>query len=230
VPVTADRVLLWRHGRTSYNRETRFQGQRDIPMDETGREQVELAADALAEQVAGAGPGLVRIVASDLSRAADTGRALAARLGLPVELDPAMREVFAGEWQGLSRREIQTRWPEEYEAWRRGDDMRVGGGETRREASARTAAAIRTVDAEMDGGILVVAGHGGTLRGALLMLIGLEVTAWASLDALRNAHWAELRHRGDGWALRAYNVGAPAPARVVGPLPAGDGVRAGLGE
>jgi broad specificity phosphatase PhoE len=202
--VTADRILLWRHGRTTSNAEGRFQGQQDVPMDDVGLVQVKEAAEVLAAMI---GTTSCRLVSSDLYRAVVTAQSLAVRLGLPVTADPELREVNAGGWEGLLRTEIAATHPEELAAWRAGEDVRVGGGERRSEAGARAERAVRRHAAELDGGILVVASHGAALRGALTRLLDLDAWAWNVLDGLRNSHWADLRRHGDGWILTAYNVG-----------------------
>ena len=199
--MSAGRILLWRHGRTGHNLTGRFQGQLDVPLDDVGLAQAELAAPLLLA-VAGSP---VRVVSSDLSRASATAAALA----LPVSLDVGLREASAGRWEGLVHTEISERWPEEYEAWRRGEDIPVGGAERRSEAAERAHDAIlRQVDATPEG-TLVVVSHGAALRGAIVRLIGLGHPAWTALEPLRNCRWAELSLRTRGWTLRSYNTGLP---------------------
>jgi probable phosphoglycerate mutase len=207
--VSAERLVLWRHGRTSYNHDNRWQGQLDVPLDDVGRAQAVATGAALAASF-GAGP--VVVASSDLSRASET----AAVLGLPVELDAGLREVYAGEWQGLRRDEIVAKFPEELDAWRRGDDVRPGGGESRTEVAERAAAAIRRLESGMSGGTLVVVGHGAALRGAMTLLLGLPSAAWSTFDVLGNSRWADLRRRGSGWVLRAYNATPPGRADLEG--------------
>ena len=134
--MAADRVLLWRHGRTVWNDQRRFQGQQDIPMDGTGADQVEQAAQVLARGLDG---DVVQLVSSDLVRATGTAAPLAALLGVEVTVDERLREVDAGEWEGLTRAEIAASWPDGLEAWVRGEDVPTGGAERRSEASARAA-------------------------------------------------------------------------------------------
>ncbi|WP_432506719.1 histidine phosphatase family protein [Kineococcus arenarius] len=208
--MSAATVVLWRHGRTPFNAENRFQGQLDVPLDEVGRAQAAASAAHLA------GAGATALVASDLTRATDTARALSALTGVEVQLDPALREVDAGCWQGLLHTEITASWPQEYAAWRRGDDVRAGGGERRSEMAARTARAVeRHADAVPDGGTLVVASHGAALKGALLQLLGLDLTAWGALAGFRNARWAVLARARHGWVLGEYNAGPPAAGEGV---------------
>jgi glucosyl-3-phosphoglycerate phosphatase len=202
--VTADRLLLWRHGRTASNAGRRFQGQLDVPLDEVGRVQAKTAGAQLADEVAGVA---CRIVSSDLSRAHDTALALSERLGLPVLIDPRLREVYAKDWEGLAHAEIVARDPELFAAWRAGEDVAAGGGERRSEAGARTETAISEHAAGEEGGVLVVVSHGAALRSALERLIGL--TAWSGhvFGVLHNAHWADLQRHGERWVLAGYNLG-----------------------
>ncbi|MFP5335655.1 MAG: histidine phosphatase family protein [Actinomycetes bacterium] len=199
--MTATRVVLWRHGQTGHNAADRFQGQLDVPLDDVGREQAREAAAMLV------GLPPARIVSSDLSRALDTAAALADLTGLHVEIDPELRELFAGQWQGLLREEIEARWPADFAAWRGGDDVPVGGGERRSDAAKRAAAAIERHTAATPDGVLVVTAHGGALRGAMLELLGLPISAWPSFAGLANAHWAVLDRRPSGWSVAEYNVG-----------------------
>jgi len=209
--VTADQLILWRHGRTASNAGDRFQGQLDVPLDDVGRVQVKDVAEWLAGALCGRP---CRIVSSDLSRAHDTALALGSLLGVPVPTDPRLREIDVGRWQGLARDEVQAAEPEAFAAWRAGEDVVVGGGERRSEAGARAAAAIVEHAVVTEGGVLVVAGHGAALRGAVMRLVGLtdgEGHPWSPhvLGSLRNAHWADLPRRGQRWVLDAYNAGPP---------------------
>ena len=203
--MTAERVLLLRHGRTTYNAEARFQGQTDIPLDEVGLAQAKQVAETLAAELSG---GPVRVVSSDLSRAAQTADAVAARLAVVVTRDPRLREIYAGQWEGLLREQIVAQWPADYESWRLGDPkVRIGGGESRVDAGIRAAAAIREADAGMDGGTLICVSHGGALRAGMFLLLGTPSFPWNALEGLRNAHWAELANTSRGWRLSVWNVG-----------------------
>lgn len=200
----ADRVLLWRHGRTAYNDQRRFQGQSDVPMDAVGADQAAAAAAVLARGLDG---DVVRVVSSDLSRATATAEPLARLLRVEVVLDARLREVDAGEWEGLTRAEIAASWPVGLQAWAGGEDVPTGGAERRSEASARAAQSIWEHAESVPSGTLVVVSHGGCLRGAVLRLIGVDAVEAVVLGGLGNARWAELRPGVPGWRLLAYNVG-----------------------
>ena len=215
--MTARRIVLVRHGQTGHNLVDRFQGHLDVSLNEIGRARAARTAELLAGVLRDEHP--VRLLSSDLSRATGSAAPLAELLGIPVATDPRLREIDVGAWQGLTRAEIATRWPDDFAAWQRGEDVPVGGGESRRQAGLRTAEAVRQLATEQDGGTLVVVSHGGVLRGVIFVLLGLTAAPdvavpWAALAGLANSHWAELTRLGDGgeqgdiWRLAAYNVGA----------------------
>jgi broad specificity phosphatase PhoE len=190
--VTASTVVLWRHGRTPFNAENRFQGQLDVPLDDVGRAQAAAAAAHLSTLP------IDVVVSSDLVRALDTASALTSLTGHTLTRDPALREVDAGEWQGLVGTEIARKWPQEHAAWRRGDDVAMGGGETRTRLGERVAAAVEA--------------HGAALKAGVLRLLDLPVIAGSAFAGFRNAHWAVLRRRSRGWVLEEYNAGPPGAA------------------
>ena len=106
------RVVLIRHGQSTWNAEQRWQGQADPLLSDLGERQARAAAGA----VAGLQPRAV--IASDLARARRTA-ALLAPAGLEVTIEPALRERNAGEWTGLTRAEIEVRYPGYLDARRR---------------------------------------------------------------------------------------------------------------
>jgi broad specificity phosphatase PhoE len=195
------RIVLLRHGRTAHNADGRIQGQLDVALDELGVVQ----AEALGTVFASEPPSVV--VSSDLRRAADTARAVCEHVGLPLLLDPRLRETHFGLWQGLTGDEVKQQWPAEYERWRRGDDCPVGG-ETRLEVGARGAAVVEEhLSAVPAGGTLLLVTHGGTARALTGTLCGFDPDAWWLLGALGNTCWTTLVEWEDGWRLERHNTG-----------------------
>ena len=137
-----------------------------------------------------------RVVSSDLSRARDDG---GRRWGCRSSWTPGCARCSRGSGRACCDRRSSRAGPTEFAAWRRGDDVRPGGGESRSETASRTAAAVRRFAGEMAGGTLVVVGHGASLRGAMTLLLGLPASAWTTFEVLGNARWAELRRRADRW-------------------------------
>lgn len=209
--VTGRRIVLWRHGQTEWNMAGRLQGQTDVPLDDAGREQARAAARLLQWLT----PSV--IVSSDLSRAADTARALADLVGLEVTLDEGLRETFVGTWQGLTDAETRERFPEEYALWRQDHaHQRRGGGEIESEVAERATAAIeRALKTVPDRGTLVVVTHGGTARVTIGKLLGLPEQYSGVLGGLSNCSWSVLGEGHRGWRLLEHNAGS-LPEPVLG--------------
>jgi broad specificity phosphatase PhoE len=196
------RVVVVRHGRTAYNHEDRWQGQLDVALDDVGRHQAAL----MAPQVGSLDP--VAIVSSDLSRARVTADAIAATTGLPVREDPRLREINAGQWQGLTGAEVRARFPEETERVRAGEDIRRGvDGETWGELGTRVAAALGDLAAHLpDRSVGVAVTHGAAARAGIGVLLGLPFEQWRVLGGLGNCAWAVLEEQSFGWRLAGWNL------------------------
>ena len=213
------RLVLWRHGQTVWNAERRFQGQSDIPLDETGLAQAERAARLLAALR----PDL--IVSSDLTRAAGTAAALGRLAGLEVTLDKDLRERSGGCWEGLTDTEIRTRYPVEHANWTPPD------GEPSAAVAERVAGALHRVAeavlargddpprppragmAEngpgpgMTTGLAVVVSHGAALRLGMSRLLGMPEELFGVLGPLSNCSWSVLGRRHGRWRLLEHNAG-----------------------
>jgi probable phosphoglycerate mutase len=156
------------------------------------------------------------IASSDLQRVYRTAETLAALTGLPITVDKGLRETYAGYWQGLTDPEIQTRFADEFAAWRRGEPVRRGGGELETEVADRVVPVIeREIDRLDGGGTLVVATHGGAARVAIGRMLGLEPPMWHVLGGLSNCCWSVLAESRRGWRLLEHNAGT-LPEPVIG--------------
>ena len=206
------RIVLWRHGRTTWNAERRFQGQTDISLDEVGREQAAKAARLLT------GLKPTAIISSDLERAVDTAGELSALTGVPVRIDVRLRETYAGDWEGMVWGDIESRYTDEMARWVSDPYLRPGGGETRVEVAERMTAAINEALADIGpDGTLVVTTHGGAARAGLGALLELPPEHWSILGVLTNCAWSVLVENTSGygqtWRLQEYNAGTlPEPA------------------
>jgi len=192
--------VLWRHGQTVWNAERRFQGQSDIPLDETGQAQAERAARLLAALH----PDL--IVSSDLSRAAGTAAALGRLAGLEVTLDKDLRERHGGCWEGLTDTEIRARYPAEHASWNPPD------GEPSAVVAERVAGALQRIasaltDQPDTAGLAVVVSHGAALRLGMSRLLGMPDELSGVLGPLSNCSWSVLGRRRDRWRLLEHNAG-----------------------
>ncbi|MGQ0678618.1 MAG: histidine phosphatase family protein [Actinomycetota bacterium] len=118
------RLLVIRHGESTWNARALWQGQADPPLSPRGKQQAYTAAEALV------GAGIGRVVSSDLIRARKTAEIIAHRLKLDkVIMDEGFREVDVGEWSGLTRAQIEQRWPGLRAAWAENRLEATPGGE-----------------------------------------------------------------------------------------------------
>ncbi len=211
--MTAARIVVWRHGRTPWNVESRFQGQADIGLDDVGRAQAARAAVALAQLEPAA------LWSSDLSRARDTAEALAQATGLPVTTDKRLREIHVGTWEGLLGEEIERVDPELSRRLRLGEDVRRSAtGESTSEVGERLAEALTELaESAPDGSTVVAACHGLAGRVGTAQLVGLPHEHWRLFAGLDNCAWVSIdRHRsGRYWRVEQYNVTAPDLAQPI---------------
>jgi broad specificity phosphatase PhoE len=161
-------LVVVRHGRTAWNATGRFQGQTDIPLDETGREQARGVAELLR------GERFARAIASDLVRARETAEIVLDDRPPEVEFDARWREMRFGSWEGLVWDEIVARQPEL--ATKSSTTPRFytpPGGESFEALCDRIAAAVSDVDARAhDGDRVLVATHAGPLHALLRVALG----------------------------------------------------------
>ncbi|HEY8545932.1 MAG TPA: histidine phosphatase family protein [Acidimicrobiales bacterium] len=173
------RALLVRHGQSEWNLVGRWQGQADPPLTDLGRRQAFSAARSLGTVDA--------IWSSDLQRAAETAAIISEELGVgPVVLDPDLREREAGEWQGLTRAEIDERYPgyleplpgETAEGWM---PKRPPGWEPDESLVVRVRRVLLRVRREVGPGEVLVVAHAGLLYMAERSL-GADGERLANLD------------------------------------------------
>lgn len=152
-------LIVIRHGETDWNRQLRFQGQIDVPLNATGRAQAERLAERLERERFDA------LVASDLQRARATAETAAQRLALPVRTEPLWREQSFGLLEGLDVPTIQAQHPALWAQWVRheADYALPGGGESNVDFHARVLRALDAVVRAHAGACVVVFTHGGVL-------------------------------------------------------------------
>jgi broad specificity phosphatase PhoE len=204
------RLLLVRHGVTTWNREGRFQGHLDSPLDALG----EAEARALGTRIVRDVPGLIRIVSSPLRRATATARILADALagdGRPteIELEPGLIEIGQGDWSGRTHAELAEGDAERYGTWRQSGGFREPpGAESVPAAASRAADAMhRLLSVEVSAAdTICCVSHGGILRLAAGRLVGMsDEEAW-TMD-VDNASLSVLARSGDGsgWRIVTWN-------------------------
>lgn len=163
-------LLILRHGETAWNREGRFQGAEDSELTERGRAQ----AEALGRLIAalGARPGSHLALTSPQGRARETARLALGPLGFRPREEPGLAEIRMGGWTGLTRAEVDRRWPGPAGEGVLAFYTRCPEGESLAEVAARAAAVLSGLS-----GPTVIVTHGLTLRFLCALALGRPAEA-----------------------------------------------------
>ncbi|NCB17031.1 MAG: histidine phosphatase family protein, partial [Synergistales bacterium] len=166
------RIFLVRHGETDWNREGRFQGQMDIPLNGKGLAQARTVVEAMKDV------SLDRIVASPLSRARETARPLAELKGLRAELSEGLIEIGHGLWEGRTSGEVEAEWPGRLEAWHtRPETVVMPGGESLEDVQNRAWPALLRI-AEGKGENIAVFTHDAVLKVLLMNVLDCPLSSF----------------------------------------------------
>ena len=159
--------LLIRHGETDWNRELRFQGQIDVPLNAIGLEQAQRLQQRIADSLSAWRERQrvpIRVVCSDLQRAQQTAEPLAQTLGLELEVIHGLREQCYGIFEGMQVAQIKTQYPDHWQQWLQFDaDHALPQAESTRQFHARVMQAMHDLAARFEGEHVVVVTHGGVL-------------------------------------------------------------------
>jgi broad specificity phosphatase PhoE len=192
------RLYLVRHGETLWNREGRIQGGQDVPLGPRGLAQAEALAAWLA------GRPVSQVVSSDLVRARATAQVIGDRLGLPVRLDPDLREMAYGAWEGRTQRELAMEAGTGFAAFVRDSRRAPPGGESFLQVARRARRAAQRLLEEGDE--VVAVAHGGSIRAILCWALGLPLSQRGRL-LLDNGSVSVLEERPTGLRVRLMNGG-----------------------
>jgi len=148
-----------RHGESVSNLITQFAGSLDMPLTEKGRKQATVTADFLSNVPFSA------VYASDLSRAYDTGAAIAKTHNIPIFGESALREIFAGEWEGKTYSRLEVEYPESYGVWLRQIGLtQCPGGESVEQLQTRVSAFVDGVVRRHRGETICIVTHATPIR------------------------------------------------------------------
>ncbi len=209
-------LLFIRHGETDWNRQQRFQGQIDVPLNDAGLAQAARLGQRLADEAHDA------LFSSDLVRAQQTAAPLAAAWGQTPKLVPGLREQSFGVLEGLDVPTIKQRHPDLWQQWlEHRSQFALPNGESLLQFHTRVIDAVRELAGGGAGKRLVIVTHGGVLDMLWRTANGL------SLDGLRECEipntginrlrWAGGTLHIDSWADDAHLVGLPAqPSTAAG--------------
>jgi probable phosphoglycerate mutase len=172
------RIVLIRHGQTDLSVRRVFCGSSDPPLDAVGREMAE-AVGVRAER-----QGAVALYASPLLRARQTAEPIARRTGLPLQIEPDLREISYGEWEARAGTEIREVDGERYAAWSaRPGAVAPPGGESGQAVAARAVPALEAIANRHPDATVLVVSHKTTIRIVVCALMGIALDLFrARLD------------------------------------------------
>ncbi len=201
-------LLVTRHGETDWNRQHRFQGQIDVPLNDIGHEQARRLAARLA------GETIDVLLASDLSRARSTAQPLAEALGHPVQPQPLWREQSFGVLEGLDVPTIRSEHAGLWSRWIRHEaDYALPGGESTLAFFDRVMTALRTLHNDHGGARVLLVTHGGVLdmlwRAAHAQPLSGPRTAAIPNTGINRLRFDGERLHVDAWADAAHLDGLP---------------------
>lgn len=191
--------MLVRHAESLWNAEQRLQGQSGTGLSPRGVVEATQTSAYLWAQY----PVVAAGVCSDLLRVEQTARPWASRFEGPVEIDARMREIDVGSWSGRTWGEVAAQDPNTLAAWRAGQDVRRGGGETFAELRARVWEAL--LERSSRNGTVLVFTHGGPIRVAVAAALGLPPLGERQLAPVANCSITELIVEDGQVELAGYN-------------------------
>ena len=162
-------IYLVRHGQTAWNKEEIFRGRTDVPLDETGLKQAELAAEYFREMYIDA------IYSSPLSRALQTAQKIAQFHNLKIQPLSGIIDMSFGKWEGRPHQEIRENDRETYRRWIEEPHLvRLPGGEGLDDVRARVMAALEEVIREHPEKTLVLVSHRVICKVLICAILGLD--------------------------------------------------------
>ena len=177
------RFLIIRHGQSEANKNGIFAGHFDAKLSPLGFAQADRTAAYIADTYR-----VDRVYASDLHRAYHTGKTVADRLGMDVTVDQRLREIYAGEWEGVSFEELARNYPVEYDLWCRDIGLaRCVGGESLGEVQQRAVTAVRAIAQENEAKTVVIATHATVVRSLQCYAMGVPLSDMKNVPYVSNA-------------------------------------------
>jgi broad specificity phosphatase PhoE len=165
----ATRVFMVRHGATVLSAEDRFAGVTDVELSEEGREQTRRLAERLSQEK------ITAVYASPLGRTVETARILASPHDLEVQTCDGFREISHGHWEGMKRRDVEEKFPDEMAAWEKDPyTFAPAGGESGLAVTARALPALIDLVRAHPGENIMVVSHKATIRLLLSSLLGFD--------------------------------------------------------
>ena len=196
------RMIFVRHGQSQGNLDKVFVGSAESPLTELGRKQAAMTARYLADTEIDA------VYSSDISRAYETGREIAAVHGLEVIKDPLFREVNGGKWTMMPYEELERMYPDSYGTWINNIGLAVcDGGESFEDVRCRVFGRAEELARGNDGKTVCIATHATAIRSFICTVYGMLGERAKDVPWVGNASVTVAEYDG-AWRLTAVNMTA----------------------
>ncbi len=191
------KFLMIRHGQSEANFMGCFAGHMDSPATELGLQQAQLAAEYIAENYK-----VDAVYSSDLKRAAAVGEAVSQATGLPMQPDRKLREIHAGDWEGVSFDALVRDFPD-YEVWCKDiGNSKCDGGESVAELQQRVVGRLREIAEAHPGETIVIATHATPIRVTQCYAEGKSLSEMKNIPWVSNTSVTEIDYDGDFHIVR----------------------------
>lgn len=189
-------LIFVRHGESEANGNGFFAGQMDIPLSQRGSQQAELTARYIRENF-----NVDAVYSSDLQRAYCTAQPIAEACDRSLIKNEQLREIFAGQWQGLCFDELQTRYSESYGVWLRDiGNAHPAGGESVEELSERIWTVVKDIAEREQNKTVIIVTHATPIRTLICRLKGFDLDQMRQIPWVSNASLSVVRYDGE-WTL-----------------------------
>ena len=186
-------VYLIRHGESESNLITQFAGSLDMPLTERGREQAARTADYLSSIP------ITAVYASDLSRAYDTGRAIAEKKHIPIHGMKELREIYAGRWEGKTYSQLEQEYPDSYGVWKSQIGLAVcTDGESVAELQTRIRRCVEALVHNHPNQTICIATHATPIRVMECLWTDTPLERMHTIPWVGNASVTAVEYREDG--------------------------------
>ena len=190
-----------RHGESEANRQGIFAGQIDPDLQNKGLKQAELTAKYIIDNYE-----VDRIYSSDLQRAYKTAKCLAQMLDMEIIQDKNLREIYAGEWEGIKFNDLSVAYPKEYNIWLNhiGHSYCVGG-ESVKQLGDRIMSALTKIAQENDGKTVAIATHATPIRAAQSIIESGTIDEMENIPWVSNASITVFEYNNNAWKIIAVS-------------------------
>lgn len=190
-----------RHGETDWNKECRYQGRIDTPLNENGIKQAFLLGEALSDE------GIDVIFSSPLRRALDTAKIISIKVSVPIFVRDELSEIHHGEWEGMLLSEVREKYADAFERWRKDPErMTIPSGENLTMVLNRVKPLLDHIIEKYNRKTVLIVAHGGVNRVIFCYLLNLPLSYfWKFRQDNANLSILESFDGNRGFCLKRFN-------------------------